>query len=192
MQNDPVAASSQGYYPEWLMSTYGADDLNVALHDFWSTQYDSLMGITIGPRQTSYPNNPLVWAVHEVDPSYAFTNSLNTMARDLVLYRALILICSGIQMAGPNLTPASFQAGLWKTTFPNPPSPIMAGAVGFRPGSHAMTLDAAEMWYDSKAPSPMTDEGTGTWCYVGGGTRVTYATYPKGGDPFYPANRSCP
>ncbi len=192
MQNDPAAAASQGYFPEWIMSTYGADDINLVIHDYWPSQQNELMGVTFNPMQVPYADLPLVWAVHAVDPSYAFTNSLDVMARDNILYHSLLVLASGIQMAGPHLTAQSFQAGLWNTTFPNPPSPIMAGKVGFTGGSHAMTLDGAEMWYNPSAPSPMQDEGTGTWCYVGGGTRQTYDSWPRGGDPFYPASGACP
>ncbi len=104
---------------------------------------------------------PLVWAVHSPTPSYAFTHRLDVVARDNILYRSLLLIASGIQMAGPHLTAQSFQAALWNATFPNPPSTIMAGKVGFGGGSYAMTVDGAGMWYNPSAPSPMHDEAPG-------------------------------
>ena len=190
--NDPEAAQSQNYYPEWIMSTYGANDTNVIIHDMWPQETGEILGTTFTPMQVPYADLPMVQAVHQVDPSYAFTNSLYVNGADMILYRSLLLLASGIQMAGPDLTAQNFQAGLWKTTFPNPDTPIMAGHVGFPPGSHSMTIDGGEIWYNPNAPSPYPDEGAGTYCYVGGGARQTYNTWPRGGDPFYPANGSCP
>jgi hypothetical protein len=76
-------------------------------------------------------------------------------------------------MAGPRLSPGAFQIGLQHASFPNPDTPIYAGHVGFFGGSHAMTVDAAEWWYDASAPSPYAQEGdgAGAMCYVNHGAR---------------------
>src|SRR5207247_1695555 len=77
----------------------------------------------------------------------------------------------GFQMAGPDLTPETFERGLRQTRFPNPAHPIMAGAAGFRDGDHSMTDDAAEVWWSNAARSPYEDQGLGTFCYVDAGAR---------------------
>jgi hypothetical protein len=106
-------------------------------------------------------------------------------------YRNLLLIASGIQMAGPGLTPETFQAGLQRALFPNPDTGIMAGHVGFNGGSHAMTIDAAEYWWSNADRGPLPDESSGgAWCYVDHGRRHSLSNpWPIGGDPFF--NQPC-
>jgi hypothetical protein len=86
-------------------------------------------------------------------------------------YQQLLLLASGIQMAGPNLTPETFEKALHETQFPNPDLPIHEGSVGFPNRSYSWTMDAAEIWYDPATPSPFPELGPGTWCYVDGGIR---------------------
>lgn len=88
-------------------------------------------------------------------------------------YRSLLLIASGIQLAGPNLTPETFERGLQRAAFPNPDHPIQAGRVGFLGGSHSMTVDYAEWWFDPTAQSPYLGDPPGAMCYLDGGRRVT-------------------
>lgn len=80
-------------------------------------------------------------------------------------------------MAGPDLTPYSFERGLQEARFPNPYSPEMEGVVGFGGGSFAMTTDAAVMFWSNTALPPYADEGAGAWCYVDGGRRFTSADW---------------
>ena len=91
---------------------------------------------------------------------------------------------SGIQMAGPNLTPETFRAGLQKTKFPNPDHPIMAGKVGFE-GDFSMTNDGAEFWISSKDEGPYGPHQGPTFCWVDGGKRHGRGTWPKSPETFY-------
>jgi hypothetical protein len=91
---------------------------------------------------------------------------------------------SGIQMAGPNLTPETFRAGLQRTKFPNPDHPIMAGKVGFE-GDFSMTNDAAEFWFSETDPGPYADNQAGpTFCWVDGGRRHARGTW-EGTERFF-------
>jgi hypothetical protein len=115
----------------------------------------------------------------------AYTNDVVQVGREYE-YRNLLLIASGIQMAGPDLTPKTFQQGLQRAIFPNPDTGIRAGHVGFAGGSHAMTVDAAEFWWSNTDPGPLPDESTGgTWCYVDHGARHSLADPWPAGDPFF-------
>jgi hypothetical protein len=95
----------------------------------------------------------------------------------------LLLLASGIQMAGPHLTPATFQHALQTTTFPNSYSPLVEGAVGFEGGSFAMTVDAEAMWWSQSAVGPYAGQGAGTWCYAGGRHRIS--EWRAGPSPLY-------
>src|SRR5439155_5467201 len=114
----------------------------------------------------------------EVDPQAARNNDKLWEDAHSFFYRELLLLASGVQMAGPRLTPATFAAGLHRTRFPNPSHPIMAGAVGFG-DDFSMTDDATQLWWSSSQPGPY-NEGVGAWCYVDGGARYRSGTWPAG------------
>jgi hypothetical protein len=177
-----AAASSQVYYPEWIVSTYGLGDFNYAIRTLGPPpeQRVHLMGITVQPRQVKVVDDPVQWAWKESDPS---ANELKPISGSMEYndteYRSMLLLASGIQMAGPRLTPETFAAALEKTVFPNPDTPHMQGHVGFSPRSHSMTIDAAEWWWSDTDQSPYTDESSGTICYVEHGARRTLGKWPK-------------
>jgi hypothetical protein len=173
-------AEAQSYQPEWLITNYDLiDDANmIVVVNSPNDQRAHTFGITDVPMERQHQDHPSTWA----DPVTPYT--LGDEGSDEV-YHDTLLIFAGIQMAGPNLTPSSFQSGLQGTTFPNPNHPIMAGKVGFNGGSHAMTIDAAEWYWSVTDPGPYPDEkNTGTFCYVAHGARHSLANPWPAGDPF--------
>ena len=179
-----LTASSQDYHPEWLSSTLGLHDVNHNIKLPFAPgpdQTDHVFGITVRPRQIRLEDEPFWWAVSEGDRSADGSRYTEATAAWTGgdAYRIMLLVASGIQMAGPTLTAETFEDGLRRTTFPNPDHPIRAGAVGFS-GSHAMTIDAAEWWYSSAARSPYPGDTPGTICYVDGGTRHRRGAWPSG------------
>jgi hypothetical protein len=90
------------------------------------------------------------------------------------VYRPLLLLASGLQMAGPHLTPETFRDGLRRAAFPNPITALHAGAVGVPQNGYTFTRDAAEWWWDNTAKGPYSDDAAqskGAICYLDGGTR---------------------
>jgi hypothetical protein len=185
-----AAADYQSFYPEWVMDSQGEADYDIEIQTFWSPgQSRGLMGISQTPKQVPFSEQPPVWAIKEVDPGYTQgTPPGNYIAGLQFIYRALLLIASGIQMAGPHLTPGTFEQKLFTTQFPNPPNSIYAGAVGFSGGSHAMTTDTAEIFWSPSTPDPYGGS-PGAWCYVDHGVRRTPDQYPKGEGPLF--NQPC-
>ncbi|MDP9101732.1 MAG: hypothetical protein M3N21_06245 [Actinomycetota bacterium] len=184
------AASGQAYHPEWLVSTYGGMDCSfcITLGGPPSDQLADTFGLTFQPRQIRPELDPYNMAVHEGDPSRSQQTEAGLLANREEDYRPLLLLASGIQMAGPNLTPATFRAGLLRTTFPNPITVTHAGAVGFSPSSWGMTTDAAEWWWSNTAIGPYSDSSAspGTLCYVDAGRRRTIGEFPtREHDPFF-------
>lgn len=182
-------ATSQGYFPEWLTGTYVFNDVDYAIHGFNGdpAHVDHMFGLTFNPRELLPQNTPAIWALAEgsgQNPSAAqeTTGAVFELKR---LYHELLLIASGIQMAGPHLTPTTFEAGLQRTTFPNPEDGLRQGKVGFAGGSHAMTTDAAEYYWSSRATSPYSDVvGQGAFCYYQHGRRFTLQTWPRDEMPY--------
>jgi hypothetical protein len=176
-------AQTQNYQPEWIITSYPqlvvGDSSN-------GPQMDRTFGVSFGPMDRVRQDHPSLWAELEGNPSIndPVTQTSQIDSND-IHYRGFLLLASGIQMAGPHLTPESFKEGLQKTTFPNPNHPIMAGTVGFE-GDYSMTNDGVEFWFGVNEQGPYTDTQNGpTFCYVDHGARHVRGTWPTGGDPFF-------
>jgi hypothetical protein len=187
-----AAANQDGYFPEWLTGSYFFhQDNTYGMQGWLASERANALGISVVPREVKWADNPVLWALAGGNPGGNWSpggepppNTIETALLDE--YHSWLLLFSGIQEAGPNLTPETFQKGLQKTVFPNPDTPIMAGHVGFGGGSHAMTLDATEYWYNNAATdhNPSAN-GSGAICYVQGGIRRSLGTWIKGPDPFF-------
>jgi len=167
------AASSNAYYPEFLMANSGIY-YNWTAQTGWPAKDErqSLVLLSHTPAQVPYPNVPLNRALADVDPGFQVNDGLNIWKQGAI-YQQLLLLASGIQMAGPNLTPHTFEKGLQLAHFPNPASPALQGIAQFGPDGYGMTTDFSVQWWSDTAPSVNADEGAGTWCYAQGGRRFT-------------------
>lgn len=188
-----VVASQQNYQPEWVVTSYMQNELLFAqlTNNNSQNQRQGMFGISSIPRLVRAANDPSVWAIQEENPSLFNVSRDSSQYRQLIfqkLYRSLLLLASGIQMAGPHLTPETFAAGLHDAVFPNPYVPaIQAGTVGFAGGSYSMTRDVAEFYWSNAALPPYTADTNGTWCYVDGGARRRAGSWP-GQPAFFAAN----
>jgi hypothetical protein len=178
-----AAATNQVYLPEWVLSTYWGNDFNVAYKLFWTQeQRRSILGVGSIPPMHSGRNEPAIYAAQETGTS----DDPKLMDQLLNIYRSLLLLASGIQTAGPNLTPQTFAAGLQRTKFPYPPNdPTKAGDVGFLDHDHTMTDDFVEFWWSETTKSPdmhasWSNGDPGALCYPEGGNRRRPATWPRG------------
>lgn len=149
-------------------------------------QMANTFGLTFHPRQINPLLEPFNQALQEGDRTQAPVTATTVEAR-LEVYRALLVLASGIQMAGPNLTPQTFRDGLRKAAFPNPLTETRAGAVDFASNGFSMTADGAEWYWSNTDIGPYYDSKNrpGTICYVDGGRRHALGSWPKGGDPFF-------
>jgi len=177
------AAESQSYQPEWVITSYPQ---LVQGDGYNGVQMNRTFGVSFGPMDRVAEDHPQLWAVREGNPSLDDPNNHTSLiGSNDIHYRGFLLLASGIQMAGPNLTPETFKAGLQRTTFPNPDHPIMAGKVGFQ-GDYSMTNDGVEFWFGLRERGPYSDNQNGpTFCWVDHGARHAKGTWPKGGDPFF-------
>ena len=188
--NVPMAeATAQGYFPEWLFGSFAEMDTDDSMVVFSTPeQRQNTMGLTFRPRQTALGIAPWWTAVREEDPQWGTSQQDSDSAAALyvaALYRSILLLASGMQMAGPHLTPQTFGAAMHRTIFPNPYVPTLnEGSVGFGSGVHYMVQDAAEWWWSNSAAGPYNDSG-GTFCYVDHGARRAAGQFPVGGDPWF-------
>ena len=180
-------ATDQGYFPEWILSTWGGwdSDNNFKLHGSHPEQSQHAFGVVFTPRQVTLDQEPFWWALREGNTAASAPPGESYLWWERELYRSLLVLTSGIQMAGPELTPDTFSEALHRTVFPNPDHPNVAGDVGFRPRNHSMTADGAEFWWSNTARSPQGGTTAGSICYLNGGARHTKGSWPKGDAPFF-------
>jgi hypothetical protein len=191
-----AAATSQGYFPEWLLSSYYLLDNDNLLEPnetgFAADQRQHIIGIGMVPREVAIESQPARQAVREGDPSGQtyYNPQAGTYYQLNWIYHTLLLVASGIQMAGPHLSAQTFADALHRTVFPNPDTPLNEGHVGFTDGGFWMTQDAAEFYYSNSAQGPYGDDGPGAICYVDRGRRHANGAFTRG-DPFYPPGGAC-
>jgi len=161
-------AQSLGYFPEWLINSYAQMTENFIGKTMPSQEWRNAFGLTIFPKSVPAADNSMYWATREVDPTVTYNNTYDLSAFTQ-WYKEVLTMMSGLQMAGPHLTPQTFMQGLQRTIFPNPDTPQYAGHVRFGPGGFSMTDDAAEVWWSPSAPD--RDGSSGAYCYVDHGTR---------------------
>ena len=170
------SASTNAYHPEWVGSTFGNLD-QVVIQELAaapSDQTQSLFGLTFTPRQVNPLLEPFNAALQEGDPTLAAATKSTDYSNFTQVYRPLLMLASGLQMAGPHLTPQTFRDGLRRAAFPNPVTGIHAGAVDVTSNGYTYTHDAAEWWWDNSAKGPYSDDtaqSKGAICYLDGGAR---------------------
>jgi len=181
------AATNQGYFPEWLVLGYANQDLDNSFTagNANPLQARNVFGITLHDRLLPRQQMPWYWALREGDPAFDRVGSIYYSL--LGRYSHLLQVASGIQLAGPNLTPDTFAAGLQRATFPNPGAggpPQYQAAFDYHT-RHAARASAAMFWYapeQAGAPDPSTP---GTLCHLGGGTRYRVGQFPSEPQPFF-------
>ena len=164
------AAANQGYFPEWLLSTYLNGDIAWAGHLAPASEAAHFFGLSFMNKDLPAPQQPVSWALKEVDPGFAwaqgssFNAQSDATSAQWYLYDDLLILASGIQMAGPGLTPGQFQSALFRTRFPNPACggpPYYQACVGF-PNVHSWYQDVAVIWWSPTTTAYSTDNGAGT------------------------------
>jgi len=175
-------AEREGYFPEWVDfgAAYGHDESQRSWPGY-SGQARHAFGLTPEVRVRPDAEVPAMWALRESAPQ------LNITQRWVEgRYNALLVLASGIQGAGPNLTPETFAQALRSTQFPNPSPggpPYWQQGIGFGLGDPWFHDDYAIWWWNETAP-PRTGEtpGRGSFCYLDRGGRFTPDEFPADAD----------
>ncbi|MGH2807900.1 MAG: hypothetical protein ACRDKT_11570 [Actinomycetota bacterium] len=167
------AATQQGYSPEWIAPQYALNDYENSFdRNTARPQNEHVFGITYKNRWMPKQDMPYYWAMKEGDPSADHGGWYWQYTR---VYWQLLLLSSGIQMAGPELTPATFERALHETTFPNPGiggvAPLWQAKVGFPGGRHFRSADAIMYWLHPRARGTVDPSTVGRMCFVADGLR---------------------
>ncbi len=130
-------AHEQGYYPEWVVTGTALTDQDIVGQlmdqDEWSHAFGiSYAGETLPQRAT------LGYA------AYKSVNSDTPAQAVDIIYAQMYMLALGIQLAGPDLTPQTFEKGMF--SYPGGTGPY--GTWGFGPGHYTPTQDARAIYWD--------------------------------------------
>jgi hypothetical protein len=165
-------ARQQDYQPEWLLIGTGFIDMDIvgqAIAKQSGDEWTHAFG-------TSPSGSPVPWGQsigYKAFKSVRPNEEPSTLV-DLI-YHQLYLVALGIQMAGPDLTPANFEAGMF--AYPGGKGPY--GRWKFNDEHYTGISDVRELWWDPTGISPF-NQLPGT--YADGGERWDLGHIPDG-DP---------
>jgi len=167
-------ANEQDYNPEWLTSGLAFADQDIVSQLIDQKQWAHAFGIAYNaesePIGHSFPYAAYKQVRPGDEPSFGVEE----------IYYQLYILAIGLQMAGPNLTPQTFEAGMF--AYPGGSGP--RGAWHFKPGDYTPTDDFRELWWNPDAVSPQNNQ-PGAWIQLNGGRRYLPGQVPQGPAPFF-------
>jgi hypothetical protein len=177
-------ATKQGYFPEWVIGPSVLADTTIFGRSFDQQQWAHAFGLGL---PTARADNSLSDAFFVYEWYYGEEAPVNTVNVVLPGPERLML---GIHLAGADLTPQSFEQGLFRY-------PATGGGKTFTYSSWGEDLwgrvdynssdDATAIWWDPDATGEdeAGNEGTGMMRYVDGGTRFLPGEWPTDPIPFF-------
>ncbi len=165
-------ANQQNYHPEWLVAGFGVTDTDIVGQFYDQGQWSHAFGMgVVGDLTQGYDSE-----------SYRAYKAIRTdepaQLRD-VMYYPLVWLFTCLQMAGPNLTPKTFEAGC----FSLPARQGELGLMKFGPGDYTAVSDAREIYWDPDGVSPWNNR-KGRYVTTLGGRRFS-GPWPEG-EPAFP------
>lgn len=164
-------AAEQGYNPEWVVAGTAFSDLDIVGQlydqDQWSRAFgvsylSSFLPVESGIGYSAYKS------VRDDEPAFAVE----------IIYSQMYMLALGIHMAGPNLTPETFEQGMF--AYPGGTGPF--GTWGFDADSYTPTQDYRVIWWDPEAVSPMNSK-RGAYIEAYEGRRFKLGELPAADQP---------
>jgi len=183
---DPVApgsltrtATSQNYYPEWIVSGSPLTDTTIFARTYDQKQWAHAFGISFLAARTDPKVSGSTYLYHWF---YGKNPPAGTGAATTTPLITLLFV--GVQGTGPNLTPVNFLAALFAA--PKPPEAltepmITYGNHGIWPQTDYLGIDdATEIWWNpnSSGLDELNHQGKGMYEYVQGGKRYLPGQWP--------------
>ena len=175
------AATAQDYHPEWIVTGFGYQDIDVVGRLSDQTQMAHAFGVIWFVPYAAGTQDPFKALFQWYWGTDKGTQSVGALSSLQVLY-------NGIQLAGPKLTADTYRAGLRKF-------PPTGGAysnfvsnleVSYRaPKGQPPPRGSAVGWYSTDTTGPSQIIGTGAiapgkYMYLDGGKRYIHGDFPKG------------
>jgi len=172
-------AAEQGYYPEWVVAGVALTDQDIVGQLFDQSEWSHAFGVTFqGP--TLPKEDTFGYAAYkQVNPGTEPANAVD------IIYAQMYEMAIGIEMAGPDLTPQTFEAGM--RAYPGSQAGASNAFYGtwlFPPGHYTPQTDWAFIYWDPNKVSAYDDK---QGAYVVSSTRYQIGSYPGGPLPL-PSN----
>lgn len=135
-------AAQQNYTPEWIVEGTALTDTDYVGQLFTQSEWQHAFGISYAGKQLP-ERATLGYNAYE-----SVNHDAPAFAVDLI-YEQMYMLALGIQLAGPNLTPQSFEQGMF--SYKGGTGPY--GTWGFGPGHFTPTQDSWEIYWDPTATS---------------------------------------
>jgi hypothetical protein len=181
-------ATNAGYYPEWIVAGVGGQaQEGIFTSQGQRQQLANALGLGTWNKLMPWPDEP--WY------RTATSAGMQPSAGNADFYHSLLVLASGIQLAGPQLTAQTMADGARSTAFANPGAgapPSWQATVGFGDG-YSMVQDAALVWWNQSQrdyTSSAAGSANGGWCYLDNGRRFTAGGWPRS-DPPMPKSGAC-
>jgi hypothetical protein len=180
------SATNQNYHPEWVVTGSALTDTTLFGRVYDKNQWSHAFGVSLlnarAPKTESDPYRLYKWQFPNQEPP--------AKAEYNVIYPYPWITFTGIALAGPNLTPATFRDGL----FSYPVTPKNPGVTAPRESfgrklwawdDYNVIDDSTQIFWDATATGP--DEngatGVGMYRYVDMGKRYLPGQFPTGEPP---------
>jgi hypothetical protein len=181
------AAASIGYFPEWIITGIVLTDTSALGRYYDQSEWSHAFGVTsLGV--------PVPVSAGDADHLYRWWYGPDATPASVAapaIIPPIEQLFTGVQLAGPDLTPYTFTTGLFRAppTGGGPTSPLDAyGYQGAAPHpSYSSPADYTFLWYDATAKGPDEEgvNGSGLMRYVNGGKRYKSGTVPAGPVPMF-------
>jgi hypothetical protein len=161
-------AAQQGYYPEFVEIGAALVDKDYVGQLYNQQFYAHALGIS--PNAPTLPYTQTIgyaaYKTQRTDEPAFFVNEI---------YLQLDMLAIGLQMAGPNLTPQSFQQGMFNYA----PKSGPAGLWGWNSSQYTIPNDLREVCWSPGTVSPYNGK-TGAYINTNGNQRWSIDNIPKG------------
>ncbi len=187
MSEDPISpalltkeATRQNYFPEWIITGSALTDTSLFARTYDTTQWRHAFGVSFLPARVPEQQGD-AYKVHQ----WHFGREATAYNQYGVIYPTPLTFALGVTMAGPNLTVASWQKGLFSFPVTNKAS-ISSPQISF--GNHGVWPftdftsfdDVTEIFWDPAVvgPDELDNQGAGMYRYVAGGKRYLPGQHP--------------
>ena len=171
------AATRQGYFPEWIL----AGDNIMDGYDIGQLQnQESFHGRawiqTVQARAPAFNQDLCFTAMREADPTTPQEDAAHLCLIRLA-YEAMRQLFTGVQVAGPKLTPQTVDKGFHAIP-PGPSNSPFVPACYYEPGDYTCIKDATAMYWDRNGTAPGSNS-PGCWRMPDEGKRYTPGGWPQ-------------